>query len=135
MEIILIIVSSLLVAPYLLYGWLFGLTLVKRLYDRDWKKAKGLLSGYERLTPEQRMNLEIHRDEPTTPTQQQPKDNNNTQWLGSPTPQAEIREQNKAVFEEGVKHIIPESKWESHEEASKSPNTTITNPEALKPKP
>ena len=107
---------------------------VKKLYTKEWKTHKGLLGEFERLTPDQRMDLEIHR-EPTTPTQQSPKADNGTQWLGSPTPQVEIREQNDRVFKEGVVHTTAGATFESHEEAMKAPNTTITNPEALKPKP
>lgn len=135
MEQVLIGLGILLVLPFYFLVWLWGATLIKRLFDKEWKKAKGLLAGYEQLTPEQRMSLEIHRDEPTTPTQAQPKDDGKSQWLGSPTPQVEIRSQNERVFQEGVVHPIPGGQWESHEEASKSPDTTITDPEALKPKP
>lgn len=128
------IIVSLLFVPYLMYGWLYGLTMFKRLWDREWKEAKGLIGAYEKLTPEQRMDLEIHRD-PTTPTQQQPKSDKTTQWLGSPTPQAELKSQNERVFTEGVVHKAPATGWESNDEANKSPDTTITNPHALVPKP
>ncbi len=135
MEYVLIIIAGLLIAPYLMYGWLFGLTLIKRLYDKEWKETKGLIGAYEKLTPEQRMDLEIHRDQPTTPTQQQPKSDKTTQWLGSPTPQAELKSQNEQAFREGLVHKTPVTGWESNEEANRAPDTTITNPLALAPKP
>ncbi len=132
---IIVWVFIIVAGPFLVFGFLYGVTMVKMLIEQNWKKPKGLLSAYERLTPDQRMDLELHRDEPTTPTQAQPKENNRTQWLGSPKPEVEIQSQSERVFQEGVVHSVPGGAWESHEEANKAPETTITNPEALKPKP
>ena len=137
MEQVLVGLGILLVLPFYVLLWVWGASLVKRAIDKDWNKPKGLIEKYAQLTPEQRMDLEIHRDQPTptTPTNQAPKDDGQSQWLGSPTPQTEIREQNEAVFQEGVTHPIPGGQWQSDEEAKKAPNTTITNPKEIVPKP
>ena len=133
MEQVLIGLGILLVSPFYALLWVWGASLVKRVIDKDWNKPKGLVEDYAKLTPEQRMDLEIHRD--TTPTQQPPKSDNNSQWLGSPTPQAEVIAQNERVFQEGVAQTAPDGRWEDHNEANRAPDTTITNPDALKPKP
>ena len=113
--IIIIIVLVLALLPYLIYGWLFGLTLIKRLIQSEWKEAKGLLGAYRRLTPEQRMDLEIKRvkTEETEP----PKSPNDSAWLGSPTPKEELIAKTEQGLKEGIVEHPQEGKWETPKEA------------------
>ena len=131
----LIAAGFLLVLPLYVILWVWVITVVKKLWFKEEVKQKGLVEEYSKLTPEQRMDLDLHREPATTPTQQAPTPDNNTQWLGSPTPQAEVAAQSQQVFEEGIVHNTPDGRWESHEEANRAPSTTITNPQALAPKP
>jgi hypothetical protein len=118
---ILIIALILYLAPYLMYGWLFGATLVKKLLEKEWRKEKGLLSAYERLSSEDRMELDLKRtkisvkDEPLK---------NESAWLGAPTPRQENVERNEKVFKEGLIETPPEGKWETPQDIEPKKQTS-----------
>lgn len=112
-----IIILSILAFPYILYGWLFGFTLVKKLIEKEWRKQKGLLSAYERLSSEDRMNLDLQRVK--TEPQKEVKIKESA-WLGSPTPREEIVMKNEQVLKEGLLEHPQEGKWETPKEAEKT---------------
>ena len=89
MEPVIVIIVSILALPYLAYGWLYGLSLLKNLFENEWRKQKGLLRAYENLTPEQRMEGELKRIV---------LDEGKGKWLEQPTPkEAEKFEQEVIV--------------------------------------
>lgn len=110
METFLIIIGLLLTAPYLIFVWLFGLTLAKRLFDKEWKTAKGLLGTYEKLTPEERMGLEVKEI------------SKKTQWVTAPTAKEEERIKNETAFKEGLVDNPPVGGWETPEVINSRPN-------------
>jgi len=83
--------------PYILFVWLYGVTLIKKLYEKEWIKQKGIKESvvkWEQLTPEERMEI----------SRQEISDSEWTKWLGSPTPQDEQRMRDEKVFQEGLVH-------------------------------
>jgi len=107
---VLIVVTILLLSPFLGFGWLYGATLIKRLLEKEWVKGKGLLSGYERLSPEERMNLETKR---IVGVVSERAKEDKTAWLNTPTP----KEADMRAVEAGMRaglHVeeTPRGKWE-----------------------
>lgn len=78
-----IIVILFLASPFLVYGWIYGCTLIKKLLLKEWiPSPKDILNEYSRLSSEQRMELDINKIEKGT-----------TQWIGSPaTDDMEMKE-------------------------------------------
>ena len=74
MESILIYLLSFLTLPFLVYGWIYGCTLIKNLLKTEWLSSpKDILNEYSKLSSEQRMELNLEKIAQGT-----------TQWIGSP---------------------------------------------------
>lgn len=125
-EIVIATVIGLLLGPYLMYGWLYGLTLVKKLYDKEWKEKKGLLGAYERLTPEERMNLDLQRTRTQPPKEEPAKQD--TAWLGNPTPREENIERNEKVYKEGLVTTPAEGRWETPQDVEPTKPVQTSQP-------
>ena len=111
---ILLIIGGILFAPYVLYWWLFGCTLVKLLIKKEWTKPKGLLSAYERLTPEDRMRLDLQR---TKAEQETEKHVSTSAWMGSPTPREEMVQKVEQPLKEGIVDHPQGGEWQTPAEA------------------
>ena len=104
MEATLIIIAFILIAPYLILLWLYGICLSKRLIEKEWKQKKGLLGAYERLKPEDRIDIDLARIA---------EDEAKTAWVGNPTPREEAIRVNDQVYKEGLQERPGEGKWQT----------------------
>ena len=110
MELLIIILIAFLIFPYALYGWLFGLALAKKLYDKEFKEGKNILEEYSKLSSEQRMDFDLKRKK------EQPY---KTEWLDNPSPQQE-NEKHKAAVKEPILETSPAGKWEDQKDQETS---------------
>ena len=108
MELLIIILIAFLIFPYALYGWLFGLALAKKLYDKEFKEGKNILEEYSKLSSEQRMEFDLKR-----------KVAKKTEWLDNPSPQQE-NEEHKAAVKEPILETSPAGKWEDQKDQETS---------------
>ena len=98
---LLIVILIILISPFLLYGFLYGLVLVKRLIEKELKAERGLLEAYGKLSSEQRMELDLKR-----------KETEKTGWLTSPSPRQENAERVE-VLKEGLIDHPQGGEWET----------------------
>lgn len=125
---LLIIIVGILLAPYLMLAWLYSLTKVKQLYDKEWKEHKGLLGEFERLSPEERMNLDLKRIS-TKPKEEIKENLDRPGWLGNPTPRQENLDRNETVYKEGLVTTPGEGKWETPADVEpKKPSQATSQP-------
>lgn len=109
MELFIILIIG-LTLPYLLYGWLYGASLVKRLYEKEFKSERGLLQEYQKLSSEERMEFDLKRKE------EKPK---KSEWI-SPLSPTEVNISHKAAVKEGILETSPAGKWEDQKDQESS---------------
>ena len=97
-----------LLSPYFLYFSLYGFTLLKSLYNRNWKTAKNTLQDFAKLTPEQRMELEVKRVVKETLNENKPEEPKSS-WLDSPSPKQAIEINAQQTRKEGER---PAPTWD-----------------------
>lgn len=104
-----ITILGIFLSPYLGFVWLYGFVLIKRLLQKELTRKKGLLSHYARLTPEQRMDLQV-KGEPTTQTVPEEQ---KVGWLGTPSPRAVQKAADERVLKEGLRRREePKGNWQ-----------------------
>lgn len=93
-----------LLVPYLVYGFVYGIVLTKRLITREWKgKKQGLkeaVAEWQDMNSEERMEASTLQQEAAS------------RWLESPSPEEEEEIMNEKVYTEGIKHHLPETEIE-----------------------
>jgi hypothetical protein len=96
---VLIGICLLLLSPYLLAFFLRGVVYCQELTKQLKKKRgiEGAVAKWQELTPEQRMEAELH--EAKAPPA---KSIDTTNWLATPTPDEEKRMMNEAVYRNGL---------------------------------
>lgn len=76
---IIAVIIGLLMLPYILFVWVYGVILIKHLIEKELRKPHDILKVYESLTPDQRMATQV-------------KSMVETAWLDSPSPEeAEVK--------------------------------------------
>ena len=90
-----IIIAAILVFPYVLFFWVYGFIRVKQLISKELTKAKSLLVSYERLSAEDRMELDRKIIEKKAPV-------GKTEWVTSPTPRQEAAARIDVLPKEGI---------------------------------
>lgn len=102
-----VLIIAIIVTPYLLYAWLYGATLLKKLFEDNWQEKKGLAktvsTWQHQMTSDERMEAtqkqELEQEKPAN-------------WVGSPTADKEIKDMNNKAFEEGLLHKLPQTQIE-----------------------
>ena len=97
MEII-IGILILLIFPYVLFVWIYGCILIKRLVEKELRKPQDILQRYESLTPDQRMTLNL-----------QPIVKPQSEWLDSPSPEEAALKRHQVEKQERLR----QGTWES----------------------
>lgn len=105
----LILIVLTLAVPFVAYGFLYGLVLCKRLFIRELlpKKTKGLAGAvqtWQDMSSDERMEASGLQQEAAT------------RWLNSPTPEEEQEKMNERVYEEGMRHHLPETEVQTDKE-------------------
>ena len=112
MELLITSLITFLILPYLFYVWLFGIVLSKKLYEKEIKAVKGLLREFQKLSSEQRMEIDLKRDK------EEPK---KSTWLDSPSPRLE-NEKRKEELKEPILEISSKGKWEDQKDQEIKPS-------------
>ncbi len=88
---------SLLILPYVFFIWVYGIILVKRIIEKEWRKPHDVLKAYEHLTPDQRMQMNLH------PLVEK------SAWLDSPSPEEALLKRQQVEKQERLR----QGTWES----------------------